>query len=191
MLSLHCCSRAFSHCSGFCCCRSQALGTRASVIMAHGPSCSVAYGVLVPRLGIEPVSPALAGGLNHWTTREVSLISAPRWDSHCALLHSAGWLPYISLLFSNWHPLSRWPGFLLHRENWNHQNFTRCPPLPHWRLTTSVAAGPVSTKNGPASASAWPLLLTPLAHSETWFQQLFFLSLSISFCFPVDGSLWQ
>ena len=149
MLSLHCCSRAFSHCSGFCCCRSQALGTRASVIMAHGPSCSVAYGVLVPRLGIEPVSPALAGGLNHWTTREVPLISAPRWDSHCALLHSAGWLPYISLLFSNWHPLSRWPGFLLHRENWNHQNFTRCPPLPHWRLTTSVAAGPVSTKNGP------------------------------------------
>ena len=98
MLSLHCCSRAFSHCSGFCCCRSQALGTRASVIMAHGPSCSVAYGVLVPRLGIEPVSPALAGGLNHWTTREVPLISAPRWDSHCALLHSAGWLPYISLL---------------------------------------------------------------------------------------------
>ena len=29
------------------------------------------------------------------------------------------------------------------------ENFTKCPPLPHWYLTTSVAAWPVSTKNGP------------------------------------------
>ena len=62
--SLHCCSRAFSSCSGFSCFRSQALGTRASVIMAYGPSCSVECGVLVPRPGTEPVSPALAGGLS-------------------------------------------------------------------------------------------------------------------------------
>ena len=193
MLSLRRCSRAFSRCSGFCCCRSQALGTRASVIMAHGPSCSVAHGVLVPRLGIEPVSPALAGGLNHWTTRGVPLISAPRWDSHCALLHSAGWLPYISLLFSNWHPLSRWPGFLLHRENWNHQKRTLPDALhsPTGAWLHLWLLGLFPARMAHASASTWPLLLTPLAHSETWFQQLFFLSLSISFCFPVDGSLWQ
>ena len=53
-LGLHCCTRAFSsrgergttlpcgaqasHCDGFSCCRAQALGTRASVVVAHGLS---------------------------------------------------------------------------------------------------------------------------------------------------------
>ena len=56
-----------------------------SVVVAHGPSCSAACRDL-PRPGLEPVSPALAGRLsttappgkplrrwilNHWTTREV------------------------------------------------------------------------------------------------------------------------
>ena len=33
-----------------------------SVVVARGLSCSVACGILVPRPGIEPTSPALAGG---------------------------------------------------------------------------------------------------------------------------------
>ena len=37
--------------------------------------CHVAYGSLVPRPGIEPVSPGVgARSLNHWTAREV-----PQW----------------------------------------------------------------------------------------------------------------
>ena len=43
-----CCERAFSnfgenraiHCSGFSCCRSQALGVQTSVVVPHGLSCS-------------------------------------------------------------------------------------------------------------------------------------------------------
>ena len=54
-----------SHCGGFFCGGAQALGVRASVVVApvgsvvvaHGLSCSVACGP-----GLEPVSPALAGG---------------------------------------------------------------------------------------------------------------------------------
>ena len=42
--------------------------------MAHGLSCSAACGIL-PRPGLEPVSPALAGRkiLNHCATREVPI----------------------------------------------------------------------------------------------------------------------
>ena len=42
-------------------CGSQALGARASVVVAHGLSCSTACRDL-PRPGLEPVSPVLAGG---------------------------------------------------------------------------------------------------------------------------------
>ena len=75
-----CCSTQASHCGGFSCCRAQALGTRASVVVARGfSSCSPralerrltnwgARAYLLrsmwdlhgPRL--KPVSPALAGG---------------------------------------------------------------------------------------------------------------------------------
>ena len=69
-----------SHCSGFSCCRAQALGTRASVVAARGlSSCGSqalehrlsSYGARalllcgmwdLPGPGLEPVSPALAGG---------------------------------------------------------------------------------------------------------------------------------
>ena len=77
-LGLCCCARAFSSCgeqgllsvwgarashSGdFSCCCSRTLSTWASVVMAHGLSCPDACGILVPRPGIEPTSPALAGG---------------------------------------------------------------------------------------------------------------------------------
>ena len=77
-LGLRCCARAFSSCgeqgllsvwgamashSGdFSCCCSKTLGTWASVVMAHGLNCPDACGILVPRPGIEPTSPALAGG---------------------------------------------------------------------------------------------------------------------------------
>ena len=52
-----------SHCSGLSCCRAWALGAPASVFVAHGLSCPTACGILVPRPGIEPMSP-----VNHWTT---------------------------------------------------------------------------------------------------------------------------
>ena len=46
VLGFHCCSRAFSHsgawashCSGFSCCRTQALGMWASLVVAQGLSC--------------------------------------------------------------------------------------------------------------------------------------------------------
>ena len=34
-----------------------------SLVVAHGLSCPTACGILVPRPGIEPTSPALEGGL--------------------------------------------------------------------------------------------------------------------------------
>ena len=39
------CGSWVSHCSGFSCCGTQALGIQASVVVAHGLSCSVAYGI--------------------------------------------------------------------------------------------------------------------------------------------------
>ena len=57
------------HCGGFSCCGAQALGVRASVVVAHGLSCFVACGIFptrarthVPCIGRQI--------LNHCTTRE-------------------------------------------------------------------------------------------------------------------------
>ena len=58
--SLHCGIQA-SHCGGFSCCGAQALGTRASVVVAHRFSCSGACGVF-PWPEIKPMSPVRAGG---------------------------------------------------------------------------------------------------------------------------------
>ena len=49
-------------CGGFSCGARALQGAWASVVVAHRLSCSVAHGVLVSRPGIEPTSPALAGG---------------------------------------------------------------------------------------------------------------------------------
>jgi len=54
------CSVRSSHYGGFSCCRAQALGTRASVVVVHRLSCSEACGIF-PDHGSNPVSPALAG----------------------------------------------------------------------------------------------------------------------------------
>ena len=43
-LGLRCCAWA-SHCGGFSCCRAWALGAQASVVVAHGLSCSAACGI--------------------------------------------------------------------------------------------------------------------------------------------------
>ena len=73
-LGLHCCSRALSSCDergllfvvvhglliavASLCCGARALGAQASVVVARGPR-----GMWdLPRPGLEPVSPALAGG---------------------------------------------------------------------------------------------------------------------------------
>ena len=75
-----CCGAWVSHCGGFSCCRAQALGVWASVAVAHGlsscgsralehglSSCGTRAQLLhgmwdLPRPGLEPGSPALAGG---------------------------------------------------------------------------------------------------------------------------------
>ena len=77
---LLCCSARASNCSGFSCCRAQALGTQASVVVARGPcscgsrgpehrlsSCGAWAQFLrsmwdLPGPGLKPMSPALAGG---------------------------------------------------------------------------------------------------------------------------------
>ena len=77
--TLRCDARA-SHCSGFSHCGAWALGMRASVVVAHGlsscgsqaldhrlSSCGAQASLLhgmwdLPGPGLEPVSPALAGG---------------------------------------------------------------------------------------------------------------------------------
>ena len=41
------CGAWASHCGGFSCCGAQALGARASVIVAHGLSCSTACGIFL------------------------------------------------------------------------------------------------------------------------------------------------
>ena len=74
------CQAWASHCGGFSCCRAQALGTRASVVVARGlsscgswalerrlSSCGVQAQLLhgmwdLPGPELDPMSPALAGG---------------------------------------------------------------------------------------------------------------------------------
>ena len=86
-----------SHCGGFSCCGAQTLGTRASVVAARGLCSCGAWASLLrgmwdlPRLGLEPVSPALAGGFLTtappgkpniqgfvWTNSLISLGQTPR-----------------------------------------------------------------------------------------------------------------
>ena len=60
-------SKCASHCSGFFCCRQQALGTRLSSCGSQALECGVSSSVgfhsmwNLPRPGTEPMSPALAG----------------------------------------------------------------------------------------------------------------------------------
>ena len=63
-----CCSVRASHCSGFSCCGARALGARASVVVERRlSSCGARAQLLcgmwdLLRPGIDPMSPALAGG---------------------------------------------------------------------------------------------------------------------------------
>ena len=50
--TLRCSARA-SHCGGFSCCGAWALGARASVVVAHRLSCSMACGIF-PDKGLNP-----------------------------------------------------------------------------------------------------------------------------------------
>ena len=76
--ALCCCAQAFSscsepglfsscgvqasHCSGFSCCEHELEGAQASAAVVQELSFPTACGILVPRPGIEPMYPALAGG---------------------------------------------------------------------------------------------------------------------------------
>ena len=91
--TLHCSARA-SHCDGFSCCRARGLGARASVVVACGlSSCGSRAQLLhsmwdLPGPGLEPVSPALAGGF---------LTTAPPGKSPCSLHFD---LSHIKILLS-------------------------------------------------------------------------------------------
>ena len=68
-LGFCCCARAFSscgmqasHCGGFSCCRARALEPVGSAVVAHRLSCPECSMWNLPGPGIEPMSPALAGG---------------------------------------------------------------------------------------------------------------------------------
>ena len=63
------CSVWASHCSSFSCCRAQPLGAWASVVVAHGLSCSTACGIPVQGPNPCPLN-WQRGILNHWTTGE-------------------------------------------------------------------------------------------------------------------------
>ena len=54
------CGTRVSHCGGVSCCRAQALGTPASIAVAHVLSCPAACGILVSGPGIKPMFPAWA-----------------------------------------------------------------------------------------------------------------------------------
>ena len=89
MVGLHCCKWAFSSCSWrgcslvavgrllivvFLVAELGLQGAGASVVVAYGPSCLAACGILLESCGpgIKPVCPALAGRfLYYWTTRGV------------------------------------------------------------------------------------------------------------------------
>ena len=66
--SLSSCGAWTSHCSGVSRCRAWTLGSWASVVVARGLSSCDAWSLVfcniwnLPRAGIKPVSPALAGG---------------------------------------------------------------------------------------------------------------------------------
>ena len=73
--------RAVSHCHGFCCCRAQALGAQASVVVAHRCSscglqaleCRLAlYGIFLDQGSILCIARWI---LNHRTTRETLFFS--------------------------------------------------------------------------------------------------------------------
>ena len=86
VLGLHCCTQAFSACGkpkllsrcgtqashlgGFSCCRAQALGTQASVAVAHRLRCSPTGGIFLDQ-GSNPCSLHWNQILVHCTTREI------------------------------------------------------------------------------------------------------------------------
>ena len=131
VLGLRCCARSFlwlrraaatlrcgawaSHCDGFSCCRAQALGAWAPVVVAHGLSSCGSWAVEhrlsscgawaqllhgiwdLPRPGLEPMSPALAGEL---------LTTVPPGKPEVVFLKNTSlqkynWFLYISLLSRN------------------------------------------------------------------------------------------
>ena len=73
--TLHCCVWA-SHCRGFSCCRAQALGAQALVVVTLELCCTPACGIFPPP-GIEPMSPVLGG--------RFSTAGPPRKPSKCHL----------------------------------------------------------------------------------------------------------
>ena len=89
-----------SHCSGFSCCGAQAL--RCKSFRSHGAWAQLPHGMWdLPGPGIEPVSPALAGGFfffffNHWVIREAPVFLKNKkyskffWNCPLQLLRHCG-----------------------------------------------------------------------------------------------------
>ena len=131
------CSGQASHCSGFPCCGAQALGHIGSVVAAPrlwstglvvvwcmdlatlGPLCGMWD---LPRSGVEPMSPALAGGF--FTPEALGEPSTRPWASaysHCNT--SAGWMAHPQA----WWAFQGWP--LRSQSGW-YPNSWKPPPLP-------------------------------------------------------------
>ena len=107
------CDTHASHCSGFSGCGAGALGEPASAVAARGPSSCGAWASLLcriwdlPRPGIKPVSPALAGSF--FTTEPPAKLNsiflespAPRWPSPLA---RGDWEALQYTLWFRHHPL--------------------------------------------------------------------------------------
>ena len=65
------CAAGASHCRDSSCCRTRALGSPAAVVV----TCRLRDRCNLPKPGIEPVSPARAGGLIHCPTRDIRSLS--------------------------------------------------------------------------------------------------------------------
>ena len=88
-LVLWCIALAFFHCLGQLLLQSES--AQASVIVAPGLSCPAAHGILVPRPGIEPLSPALEGRF---------LTTGPPGKPPGESLSQYNWCPYIKGKFA-------------------------------------------------------------------------------------------
>ena len=93
-LTTLCCSAQASYCGGFSCCRARALGAQASVVVARrlsscGAQAKMPCGMRdLPGPGLEPVSPALAGGF---------LTTAPPGKSPGCVSYTVRYVNYISI----------------------------------------------------------------------------------------------
>ena len=156
-LGLHCVERAFSSCAQASCC-----GGWASLVGAHGLSCFMASGILVPQSGIKRVSPVLQGPF---------LPTGPPEKSHCS--HSR--LPH-----SSWNKdLNPYPGLCI--------IWPLSPPLPSSSRTNRAFALLLICLKYSLPRFPSPSYLLLISHSPV--RPHFRLHISITLCTFSSGDL--